>query len=414
MKTLIKNYSKIDIFIVLACLASSGFPSFLSFQPFLFLLLPICLYLIKVRKIQFQKSVITTILVITVFAVLHFILGHRNLIGTIDLILRFSTIIVASVLVGTSFRPIFIYLMKFFSYVSVIIWCLIFIFPSFANILFSIGSALPQFVSETWLQNTTTPGVSLYLYYLPEKLSSSYMSFFRNCGPFFEPGLFASYLSLAIALNMGVYNSLFNKDNIILLLALLSTCSSAGYISLLIILISSLFFSKSIFYRVVIILTLVLCWNPIMNLDFMSEKISTNFESADSSASSRFGAVLYHLEKLSVSPLIGYAGGDMPLTRFDSLVGNYDASGLLSPNGVSFPFLFWGVPLGIVFFALLFRSIQILLPQTLPKYKLLLLFIILLSASFSQTITTNPLILLMTAVSLTSYNKISLNESRNN
>ena len=76
---------------------------------------------------------------------------------------------------------------------------------------------------------------------MPTKTSTAYTSFIRNNGPFYEPGLFASYLNIALVFNLCKNRTLLDKDNISLILAILSTCSSAGYVSFLLVVVVSAF-----------------------------------------------------------------------------------------------------------------------------------------------------------------------------
>lgn len=388
-----------SIVILLVLLATSAFPSFIGFKAVaLPLLLPIIFYkLLKRRKVM-DRKVMIVLGIIFVFAVLHLLKGDLTIIGALSFMLAMITIILAAIVIGDTFTEAFIKIMKFFSYIAVSVWVCLILLPSLHSTLLSIGEMLPQMMTDTWLKNTTNDGISFYLYYLPSKVTTSYVNFIRNCGPFFEPGLYATYLIVALVLNISKNHKLLHHDNWILIAAILTTCSSAGYVSLVLIILYTIFFSKKAFERIISILLVLLLWQPILQLDFMSEKITSNFESASKSSASRFGALIYHSEKIVKSPFIGYAGGTLPYTDFDMRMRHTDR--ILSPNGLSYPFVYWGIPFALCFYVFLFKGIKKLVLNNVKLWELWFIFIIILSAAFSQTVTTEPIFLLISAFSL--------------
>lgn len=391
---------KFAMIILLVLLATSGFPSFLGFKAVAVpLLLPVLFY--KLSKIGevIPKKVMIVLVVLFLFGILHFFIGDLTVIGLLSFMLTMITIIYAAIAIGNSFTQAFVKIMRFFSYIAVFVWILLLLAPSLHSTLLSIGSTLPQMMTDAWLDNTTNEGVSFYLYFLPSQVAS--WGVVRNCGPFFEPGLFASYLTIALVLNVSWNHKLLHRSNWVLIAAIFTTCSSAGYVSLAFIVLYAVFFSKSVLSKSIAALMIALLWQPMLQLDFMSEKIKSNFESANESSASRFGALIYHSEKIAESPFIGYAGGELPETNFDRMMGRANADRVLSPNGLSYPFVYWGVPLALCFYVILFRGIKKLVPKSVKGWELCFIYIVVLSAAFSQTITTEPVVLLMSALSFT-------------
>lgn len=135
-----------------------------------------------------------------------------------------------------------------------------------------------------------------------------------------------------------------------------------------------------------------------MNLDFMANKIMSNYDNALTSSASRFGAILYHLEKVKESPIIGYAGGIDEISTPDGPIT--PSNKVISPNGLSYPFVFWGIPLAILFYFLLYDGFK-KLTGIKNRWILLSLYIVILSTAFSQTITTGLIILTITSLSFT-------------
>lgn len=399
---------KFFIFVIVFFLASVGFPSFRFLSQYNFLLLPIILYIINKKGLHTPKSVYFVLLFIAIFSLLHFYLGHLTFVGCITLVLTMAVALYSAVMMGRIFLPAFVSVMKFFAVTSLFIWITLIFIPEFHSVLSNIASHLPQMMSNEWIENNTNEGTSLYIYYLPTNTVTAYTNFIRNNGPFYEPGLFASYLNIALVFNICIKKKLLAKDNIALILAILSTCSSAGYISLMLIVIFSVFMLKKWIYKIITLLVVVVLWRPIMNLDFMANKIMSDYDNAQTSSASRFGAIIYHLEKLKESPLIGYAGSTTEISTFGrSLISS---NNVLSPNGLSHVFVFWGIPLAIVFYFLLYDGFK-KLTGIKNNWILLSWYFVILSTAFSQTITTGLIILTMTFLSFTIKDNYNENSS---
>lgn len=386
------------IFVVIFFLASVGFPSFRFLSRYNFLLLPFILYVVNKNGFYIQKSLYIVLFFLVILSVIHFSLGHLTLIGCITFVLTMAVALYAAVMMGRAFLQVFISVMRFFAITSFIIWTAVVLIPGFHSMLFDFASHLPQMISDDWIKNSSNKGISLYLYYLPVNTSTAYTSFIRNNGPFYEPGLFASYLNIALAFNVCINKKLLIKSNIPFILTILSTCSSAGYISFILIVIFSVFVQKKWIYRIVTIIAIIFLWQPVMNLEFMADKITSNYDNALTSSASRFGAIIYHWEKVKESPVIGYAGGTVPITNFDRFRSGTDK--ILSPNGLSYLFVFWGIPLAILFYFLLYVGLKRM--TSIKDTKILLcLYLIILSTAFSQTITIGLFFLTIVALSFT-------------
>ena len=386
------------IFVVVFFLASTGFPSFRFLSHYDFILLPFIWYVISKNHYRIPTIVLQVLLFISLFSAIHVALGHLTVVGGLTFVLTMAVALYASVMMKRTFLEVFVKIMKFFAVTSLIIWLSVVLIPGMHSLLSSIALRLPQFISDEWLEKTSNEGISFYLYYLPTNTATAYTNFIRNNGPFYEPGLFASYLNIALVFNISKNRNLLAKDNISLILAILSTCSSAGYVSFLLIVVFSVFIQKKKIYKVITVIAIITLWQPIMELDFMTDKITANYDNAFDSSASRFGAMIYHWEKIQLSPLLGYAGGKTPITNFDKLMVNTER--LLSPNGLSYLFVYWGIPLALYFYLLMYKGFKKLVGVNEKKVVLFFYFVI-LSTAFSQTITTHLFILTLAALSFT-------------
>jgi len=191
----------------------------------------------------------------------------------------------------------------------------------------------------------------------------------RNSGFSWEPGRFASMVVIALFFNMARTHFQFKKNLgfWILLIALLSTQSTTGYIS---------FFILIIFYLINLkiemkILSLILII-PFMiityNLPFLGEKINTLSDSESSMSKvdtdlenseteggnyvpQRFDGLQFELLNIINDPILGH--GDDPN---NSYVKNNISASLILSNGILKIFARFGLVLGILFYYLLFKS----------------------------------------------------------
>jgi hypothetical protein len=150
----------------------------------------------------------------------------------------------------------------------------------------------------------------------------------RNAGMFWEPGAFAGYLILAIffLVRDGHIDVLKTKQGAILILALLSTQSTTGYMAFLVLSIfiayrSGLFrkiISKIIIFPAMLATLLFGAYIAGSEISFVGEKISDQIESAsnqdDVSRINRFGNFTYDLKWIGDKPLFGWSAN--PETRF--------------------------------------------------------------------------------------------------
>lgn len=187
----------------------------------------------------------------------------------------------------------------------------------------------------------SNPGQTMIFYFLP---SSLWTDRIRNPGPFWEPGMFAVFANIALAMQL-LRHRRFTKETYIILAASISTFSTTGLIATFCIL---LYYFTIIHRRGSSIFLIVAVFVGIMafiNSDYGLEKIQDN--AADSATYSRFGAIFYHLKIIALNPIIG--------NGFDLWNG---IKVEVSPNGLSLIFAFWGIPLGILYYILLYRGVR--------------------------------------------------------
>lgn len=394
------NITWVDHLMVLTLLATSGFPAFMSYRFVNILFLPFLFNKLGVCKNVSRSRIIATILVLLLYLLIQVILARVTFIGLFETILFYSTVLFEAAYIGRKFLYIYCRQMYFFSIVSLAFFLPIFFSPSFHSQVLSLKSVIPQ-LGENFNEISSNPGTNLYVVFIADAVS--YVNgLYRNCGPFYEPGLFASFVSIALILNLSRDKKILNATNIIYVLTILSTMSTAGYMVLMLIIVYYVFSQNSLIYKLCLIFLLPFLLPYIYNLDFVGTKMMANIASSSYKAYSRFGAMFYHWEKIKASPLLGYHGGAMPNTALDSIMSDYDGK-MISPNGVTWVFVYFGIPLAILFYMYLYKSINFLLPTLRRRWEVVAIFFVFISCAFSQTITTMPIFFLIVSLSLTHY-----------
>lgn len=214
--------------------------------------------------------------------------------------------------------------------------------------------------------------VSIYIYTINE--NDMHVFPLRNCGFAYEPGYFAGFIVFAVLVNVLRSKILFNRNFIVLVLGLITTVSTTGFIAFIAIL-AFYGFAKRIKYRVIIIPFVFVLIYYIINLDFMYSKVTELVLNQDKNTDmvlnagatgqslGRFAGLTFNLSRvLSESPIFGFFAQDSRI---------YGES-IIAPNGFGVFILRFGF-LGLIFFIWgLFKSSKKVIPLfTHSKYSLI-------------------------------------------
>ena len=294
-------------------------------------------------------------------------------------------------IISGKFARIYIDLLYFISFTCLILW-LICLFPSGMSALRSLASLFPLLGWDN-IENNTNIVTTLYIFSIPLEN----VGLMRNSGPFWEPGRFTIYITIALAINLFYFKEkITSKKSIVCILTNITTFSTTGYVAMAVLFVGYIFFSnvrKDYKIFSLAILFAVLCY--VSRLDFMTEKIAE--QSLDDSSWSRFGAIAYHWSQIVQAPLIG----------FGPFLPNVFANELLSsPNGLTDLMRYYGIPLSIVFYFLLYKGTKQYISNDSGGANVVV-FISLLLLCFSQTITYSPffMILYFLAFNTSTYDK---------
>ncbi len=322
--------------------------------------------------------------------------------NSISLMIKFMTCYMVLEIVKYNINKTLIGFMFFLAIFSFIFYPTQF-FPGLQDLIKnSIGSIITPLSSE----NVPAGFVSktlIFFTYIHNYGGRVYEASYRNCGAFWEPGMFAIFLNLALMINLFVNKApLLSTKNIVFIIALITTLSTTGFIVSFLIIVSSLILNqkaeRAILYIPFLITISFIAYTYVWKLDFMSGKISEQTEDASYNRSSRFGAALYHFELLKESPLTGVFLSDA--IRNNEL--NYKDQ-RSSANGISLIFMVWGIPVGLIYFIFIYSGLARWLRHNNVDNRLIhfLFFFVVILSSFSQDITNRHfyfLILLLVAV----------------
>jgi hypothetical protein len=181
----------------------------------------------------------------------------------------------------------------------------------------------------------------------------------RNPGFTWEAGGFAFFINIAIFFELintqakSLFPFLTRKRSIILFLGLISTFSTAGFISLFVLIffyfVTYLNINNVISSAVVLLLSILLYYQ----LDFLSQKINDQLDISDFSQN-RFSAALLDFDDFIRSPFIGWSR-DLSVLFKTSVYTDFTHR----PNGVTNFLRSYGFIYFLVYFVSLFSSLKI-------------------------------------------------------
>lgn len=372
----------IKYFLFLYILAISSFEYFHRVtQPALYLLFPIVSVIFIYYKEKFDYRVFYVILPFFLAFLLQTLLNNTPISFAFSLIIRYITIYFVAKIIGKDIVKIFINTIKIISIISIVLYVVQYV-PSLNNFMLSICRNFTNLGSDPTI---VIDRPNFIIYTIQDK--GLIEGFFRNSGPFWESGLYVVFLNIALLLNTFDKKSIFNKINLLFIINIISAISTTGIIVLLM---NIAFFTLtiktvSLQYRVIVFSLLLISIPTISSLSFMSDKIQTQYDQSDLSYS-RFGAVVVHWKIMKDYPFAG-----LP---YDNNKTYKTYSDFISPNGITEIFIRYGIPAGIIYYILLYKSCVTIMNYLGYKKRGYFMFLILVTLLFSQAMGNRPIYLL--------------------
>lgn len=385
---------RFQYFLLVYLVAITGFMSFFGLTKAIYLLTPIVLYKTWKEHRYVPNNIFRIIAFIFVCFFIQGLCHQGEWTVSVTQSIRMFTLALCAVWVIRDFRVLFPRLVYYISLWSLILWLGCMVFPGFQSALINIAHYLPELRSEEFLQYSSNPSESIYIYTINTAGS------IRNSGPFWEPGMFTVFITIALAINLFNRVSLFNIQNVILLLANITTFSTTGYVATLILLAFYTFIGQQVTaLKLLLFICIPLVVWRVISLEFIQEKI-VNQMSQTNVSFSRFGALFYHWEKIRLSPFIGYGANEWPTTAMDVMMG----TGHVSPNGISIIAVIWGIPLAFGYFYFLYKGLMTMFSEE-TTIKGIAIFIVVLALSFSQDVTNRDFFYLLVFFGVISFSQ---------
>lgn len=223
-----------------------------------------------------------------------------------------------------------------------------------------------------------------YLFYYESQHSIVY----KNQGMFWEPGAHAGILTLCLALIFDKFNYYWDQYKfkfLIVIIALLSTKSTTGFIVFFIILIFNFVNFKNIFGLIILLpIILGIGWHIYNTADFMKVKIDKHYENTYDQeigefSNTRFGALIFDWHYVQKHPFIG--NGLHEKTRYvdhHHLLAEHSNLGM--PNGFSHYLASMGIFFIIGYFLLFYNALN----NHPLIYKVLLIIVVFLNLQGEQ------------------------------
>jgi hypothetical protein len=228
-------------------------------------------FLFLYKKKVFDKGfffILFFVLIIFIGQLLMF--GNFGPIGAISLFYTFFIPYAIIKLVGSKFTDYYINITYVFAIISIF-----FLVPSYLSQDFR--DAVKSFA--VWINLDPLQGVKdNFIIYNHELMINGLI---KNPGPFYEAGAFGTFLIIALILNLIKIKKILEKKNIIFIIALLTTLSTATYLSLFILLFFYFTQRKSIWINIILApILFILVFEAFSEVPFLKNKIEAEYEAS--------------------------------------------------------------------------------------------------------------------------------------
>lgn len=366
----------VDYTVLFLLVGVTGIP-FFKVGDIMFLFLSLCLagFVFLYRKLKIDRFFIVFFLVyLTVMLAQMIKFNYLPLTTYLGVFIRIILAYLTVRILGANFTRYYVNIMYVLAIIAFIIYIPQLIIPGFGNFLISSVSPMlrnPFDSGDLWY----APDVILFVFNSGEGM-------YRNCGAFWEPGAYAGFLIIAIVFHFLESRTISDKKSIVLLLALLSTVSTTGFLALGFFLVMFLGNRVAPLYKVILYPTIIAAIIiSFTTLDFMGRKIVSQMDVANTYNNTRFKSAVLDLQDFAENPVLGL--GRDSKTRFKGVTSRElthrtnGVSNYLVTYGI-FIFLFY---FGSILFAFYKLSIKNHHHPKYAVYSLILIFIV----GFSET-----------------------------
>lgn len=353
------------------------------------------------RRIKIDKDLLIILFLITLVTALQFVIFENFVLNSL-----FSYIVIVGYayftvkLIGVNSIYYYINFIYFMSFVSFLFYIPSLLSDSFLNSLYNIVD---------FLGTDPTRGHNFLIYTVRSEITS--FGVIRNSGFTYEPGMFASFLVVALMFNTLKTDNLWNKKNIIFIVCIITTFSTAGYIALLFFITGFyILASRSIMKFIATPIVIILSFFLFYNLDFMASKIEWQIErsgllSGQYIHHGRVGSALFDLKDIAQFPLTGR--GRSLETRYDTddiyYLGGVNITH--RTNGIFDLIAALGIPVSLYYFYRLYKSLEFITMIYNKRFFTVILFTTLILIAMSQRILFRPFFISLIFIYLNYYSQ---------
>lgn len=222
------------------------------------------------------------------------------------LILRLSLAYFVLGIIKNNFYILMSEFVYFFAKISLILYFLFFLFP-----------ALPPFLINNVTEYLQAPFSTefrphIIIFDFSSWSMNRFLNFGLNSGFYWEPGAHAIFLIYALTINFHFQKTFFTNKNLILILTILTTFSTTGYICLLILILYIILFSQNRgfkFFAFLFVLPLFFYFSftLINNANFLGSKLISSYNEIDEDENrgSRFQSFKLDFDVWKENPFFG-------------------------------------------------------------------------------------------------------------
>ena len=365
-----------DYLLLFLVVAASGNPAFTHVAGkylYLFLVILELLFFRKsLTRMDYKKTALWLMVFVVIFIGQYYTLGIIGFLASGNYIFKVLTGLFAAFILRERFSNLYLRLMTVLTLVSLFFWLL--------NV---VGINLPAIITISEASDGVSVN-SLIVYTQSAAAKIRETNFPRNCGMFWEPGAFAGYLLIAFFLYINELPTLWKTHRtscIILILGLVSTFSTTGYI-LFAVLMLVFFYERKLhpmLLSAAVVALVMVAWWAFISFDFLGEKIRTEYEYAmemdeDEVFFSRIGSIVFDLQYIKMHPVFG--NGLLDETRYANHISYIeDLHGF--GNGFSGELAYFGIPFMLFYLFMVYRN-----PTLERKWLLLFCIVILLQGEY--------------------------------
>lgn len=327
--------------------ALGGVTTFSSNSRFVQLFAVVLVLLFFYKKKRIDKEIVFISIYITVLFIAQYLKFNAfNLKNYIVLIYTILIPYIIIKIVGRDFTTYYINITVLFAIISFFFLIPAYLFPKF-NV----------FIQNLAIQLDLDPLEGVHENFIVYNYQEMRDGLIKNPGPFYEAGAFGSFLVIALILSLIKTRSLFNFKNIILIITILSTFSTAAYIALFAIVLFYYTNSKKLWKPIILIpFILFISYQAFSEFSFLQQKIQTQLEQSSRLDESDIRVGRFHSAKLDMIDIMKYpitGRGLIAETRFDNI---YEVG---SNNGLTDLAVRYGIFGFLLYFILIYKSLTI-------------------------------------------------------